>query len=50
MVDLDQDLSDHNNEEADTLIILHALDVTKRDPFSDLVVYCSDADVLLPFA
>ena len=45
--DLDVNLKDHCHEEADTSIVLHSLDVAKRNPFSDLVVYCCDTDVLL---
>ena len=45
--DLDPTLFDHSQEEADRSIILHAIDVTQRNPFSDLVIRCSDADVLL---
>ena len=45
--DLDPTLFDHSQEEADTSIILHAIDVTQRNPFSDLVTRCSDTDVLL---
>ena len=44
---IDARLKDHCNEEADTCIVLHSLDVTKRNPFTDLVVYCCDPDVLL---
>ena len=44
--DIDARLKDCH-EEADTYIVLHSLDVTKRNPFTDLVVYCCDADVLL---
>ena len=36
--DLDVNLKDHCHEEADTCIVLHSLDVAKRNPFSDLVV------------
>ena len=36
--DLDPNLFDHSQQEADTSIILHALDVTQRNPFSDLVI------------
>ena len=36
-----------NHEEPNTGIVLHALDVSKRDPFSELVVFCFDTDVLL---
>ena len=45
--DLDPTLLDHSHEEADASIILHAIDVTQRNPFSDLVIRCSDTDVLL---
>ena len=44
--DIDARLKDHCHEEADTCIVLHSLDVTKRNPFTDLVVYCCHADVL----
>ena len=37
----------HNQEEADTSIVLHAIDVIQRDPSTDLVISCSDTDVLL---
>ena len=42
----DARLYDHCHEEADTCIVLHSLDVTKRNPFTDLAVYCCDADAL----
>ena len=45
--DLDPTLFDHSQEDADTSIILHAIDVTQRNSFSDLVIRCSDTDVLL---
>ena len=47
MSDLDDQLSDYNHEETDTGIVLHAVDVSKRDPFTELVILCSDTDVLL---
>ena len=34
-------------EEADTCVVLHSLDVAKRYPFTDPVVYCCDTDVIL---
>ena len=40
-------LMNHNQEEADTSIVLHAIDVTQRYPSTDLVISCSDTDVLL---
>ena len=45
--DLDPTLFDHSQKEADTSIILHAIDVTKRNYFSDLVIRCSDTNGLL---
>ena len=47
IADLDNNLRNYNHEEADTGIVLHALDVSKRDSFSESVVFCSDTDVLL---
>ena len=47
MPDLDPALSNHKQEEADTIIVLHAIDVTRRNPFSDLIISCSDTDVPL---
>jgi len=44
---LGEKLYNYNQKGADTVIVLHAIDVTKRDPFTDLVVLCSDTDVLL---
>ena len=43
---LNRDLFDCN-QEADIGIVLHALDVSKNDPFTELVIACSDKDVLL---
>ena len=45
--DLDPSLRNCSHEEADTGIVLNAFDVSKRDPFTDLVISCSDTDVLL---
>ena len=42
-------LLSHNQEEADTLIVLHGIDVAKRNPFDELVVSSPDTDVLLLF-
>lgn len=47
ILDLDPELKSYTHEEADTGIVLHAIDVCKRDPFTDLVISCSDTDVLL---
>ena len=37
----------HSHEEAETLIVLHLIDVAKRNPFCQLYVACSDTNVLL---
>ena len=47
LTDFDQHLRSYCHEEADTGIVLHALDVSKRNPFTDMVISCSDTDVLL---
>ena len=40
-------LLSHNHEEADTLLILHAIDVARSDPFQKLIVQSPDTDVFL---
>ena len=45
--DFPDDLRTHSHEEADTLIILHAIDVAKKNPFTQLHLSCSDTDVFL---
>lgn len=47
ILDLDPALSNHKQEEADTSIVLHEIDVTRRNPFADLTISFSDTDVLL---
>ena len=42
-----ESLKTSGQEEADTGIVLHAIDVCRRDPFSELTISCSDTDVLL---
>ena len=42
-----EDLLSHNLEEADTLMILHSIDVAKRNPFQELIVSSPDTDVFL---
>ena len=37
----------YDHEEADTLILLHAADVSTRNPFSELHIYSPDTDVFL---
>ena len=39
------DLRNHDQEEADTLLVLHAFDVAKTDPFNECVVISPDTDV-----
>ena len=43
----DNNLRVHCHEEADTLIVLHGIDVAKRDPFQELYIDCWDTDVFL---
>ena len=47
LADLEESLKTFGQEEADTGIVLHAIDVCRRDPFSELTISCSDTDVLL---
>ena len=47
VANLDEQLDNYTQEETDTGIALHAIDVTKRDPFTELVLMCSDIDVLI---
>ena len=42
-----RELFGYNQEEAITGIVLHALDVSKSDPLTELVISSSDTDVLL---
>ena len=46
-MNLKETLSDYNQEEADTGKVLHALHVSEWDPFTGLIISCSDTDVLL---
>ena len=39
VADLDNNLRNYIHEKADTGIVPHALEVSKRDPFSELVVF-----------
>ena len=48
--DFPDDLRTHSHEEADTLIILHAIDVAKENPFTQLYISCSDTDVFFNVA
>ena len=45
--DLEEDLKIHDHEEADTLLILHAINVARRDPFNECIVFSPDTDVFL---
>ena len=45
--DLDGNLKIYGKEEADTGIVLHAMNVCSRDTFSELMITCSDTDVML---
>jgi hypothetical protein len=45
--DFNPALMNHNQEEADTSIVLHAIDVSQSNPFRDVIISCSDTDVLL---
>ena len=42
-----EELVQHNQEEADTLLLLQAKNVTDLDPFTDLYIASPDTDVLL---
>ena len=44
---IDENLKSHDHEEADTLLVLHAIDVAKRDPFCKCVIFSPDTDVFL---
>ena len=46
-LDLDENLKICGKKEDDTYIVLYAMDVGRRDPFSKLKISCSDTDVLL---
>ena len=41
------DLANHDHEEADTLLVLHAIDVGKSNPFQECIVVSLDKDVFL---
>ena len=40
-------LKTHDHEEADTLLILQAIDVATSDPFAECVIFSPDTDVFL---
>ena len=45
--DLNDSLRNYGQEEADTGVVLHVIEVCKREPFSEIIINCSDTDVLL---
>ena len=45
--DFAQEMMTHDHEEADTLLLLHAADVSARNPFTELHIYSPDTDVFL---
>jgi hypothetical protein len=47
IINFADDLKVHDHEEADTLIILHAIDVAIHDPFLKCVILSPDTDVFL---
>ena len=46
-IDFPEKMKFHSHEEADTLVVLHSIEVTEKNPFCQLYVACSDTDVLL---
>ena len=47
-VDINGDIFNYNQEQVDTGIVLEALNITKRNPFSDLVSFSSIAVRVIP--
>ena len=45
--DFAQKMMTHDHEGADTLLLLHAADVSARNPFTELHIYSPDTDVFL---
>ena len=45
--DFAREMMTHDHEEADTLLLLHAADVSARNPFTELHIYSPDTDVFL---
>ena len=45
--DFAQEMMTRDHEEADTLLLLHAADVSPRNPFTELHIYSPDTDVFL---
>ena len=42
--DFAQEMITHDHEEAGTLLLLHAADVSARNPFTELRIYSPDTD------
>jgi len=42
---LTEEIKNHDREEADTLLILHAIDVAKENPFKECIVLSPDTDI-----
>ena len=47
IVGYSNELQEHDHEEADTLLILHAVDTAKLNPFSKCVVYSPDTECII---
>ena len=47
MIDFTEELRSHDHEEADTLLLLHAIDVAQKDPFRECIMFSPDTDVFL---
>ena len=47
ILDIDDTFKNHSHEEADTLILLHCMDIAKLDPLRELYISCSDTDVFI---
>ena len=45
--DFNMELKSHDHEEADTLLVLHAIDAAKHDIFTECYVFSPDTDVFL---
>ena len=45
--DFSMELMKHGHEEADTLLVLHTIDVAKQDLFAECYVFSPDTDVFL---
>ena len=45
--DFAHEMMTHDHEEADTLLLLHAADVSARKPFTEFHIHSPDTDVFL---